>query len=172
VISLLQAALNGDNEPLERTAQVLGLDEAILPIIAHNCLKPFLHAWQKTMAPLVDVSAWQKGHCPFCGSPPILAELRGPQRARYLRCGLCGADWPFVRLQCAFCGNLEHQSLGILQLEQDPELVSIQQCAVCHAYLKMVVTLEPIAADLLPLADLSTVSLDIIAAKHGFSRPG
>ena len=36
---------------------------------------------------------WSEGYCPLCGAWPALAEVRGIERSRYLRCGRCGAEW-------------------------------------------------------------------------------
>jgi FdhE protein len=169
---LLRQYMDGDCSSIENTASRLGMDGARLQVILQNTLKPFLHVWREALMPGVDVSTWQKGDCPFCGSLPLLAELRGPERARHLRCGLCGADWPFPRLQCVTCGNTEAASLGILQPEGGLQRISVQTCRVCHGFLKMVISVDPIPADLLPVEDLATLSLELIAGSRGYVRPG
>src|ERR1035438_5025883 len=47
------------------------------------------------------------GHCPACGSAPIVSfrkELPDSNgAARYLVCGLCGTEWAFNRIRCPSC---------------------------------------------------------------------
>jgi FdhE protein len=88
-----------------------------------------------------------------------------------LRCGLCGAGWSYPRLQCAFCANTQHQSLGYLSVDGEEEKYRLQTCEVCRGYLKVVVTFDPIPVDLLPLEDLATLHLDLIAVERQYVRP-
>jgi formate dehydrogenase accessory protein FdhE len=171
LVALMDALLNGNSEPLERTAYELNVDAALLRVIVQNCLKPFLYAWAEELGPQVDLAGWDLGSCPICGGPALLAELRGPARARFLRCGQCGADWPFGRLQCAHCENMDTRKLGLLHPEGKTERWSVQTCAACHAYLKMMVTMEPVRPELLLVEDLASMTLDLIAGKYGYLRP-
>ena len=168
----IDEVMGGEFNWAQKTAPIPGMDGSRLRAILQNCLKPYLHAWREALMPGVDTSGWQKGICPFCGSLPLLAELRGPQRARSLRCGLCGADWRFNRLQCAHCGCTDTRSLAILAPEGELQRASIQACSECRAYLKMVITVDPIPARFLPVEDLATLSLDLIAGNFGYTRPG
>jgi FdhE protein len=133
-------------------------------------MKPSLHTWTAALSPQVDLSAWMHGSCPFCGSLPALAVLRGPQRARYLRCAMCGAEWPFNRLQCAGCESSDARSLGLMWVDGGAESQSVQTCESCHSYLKMLTILEPFSTSLLPVLDLETIRLDLLASQRGYHR--
>ncbi len=169
LLSLINASVCGDAGYLENMAKNLGMDFLLLQVVVQNCLKPYLHVWREGLA-VIDISKWKKGKCPFCGNWPALAELQGPQRARHLRCGLCGADWPYNRLQCVYCGTTDIKSLGLIQVGGSPLRLSIQTCEACHGFVKTVVALEAAHPDLLPVEDLETLSLDLIASEKGYRR--
>ena len=109
------------------------------------------------------------GCCPFCGSPPGLAQLERQEGKRILFCSLCGQSWEFARLKCPFCGSQE--KLGTLFLDQtDPR--SIETCDQCKSYLKTVDGRKlPEAEVVVPLVETTaTVHLDMIAEKQGYAR--
>jgi FdhE protein len=182
--SLRQAAIRGDlgllpvfysllwadQDPLEKLSQSVRLDLPLMRSIVRNCLRPFLRVWSAGLASQVDVTAWGRGTCPFCGGAPALAELRGSTPERFLRCSLCGAGWPFGRWVCPNCGNAEAGSKGSICSKSEPDRVSAQACDRCHTYLKTIVTDEPIPAYLLPIADLETADLDVLAVDKGYRR--
>jgi len=58
--------------------------------IAQLAAMPLLHSLRREHP---TSSSWEHGHCPLCGDWPTLAELRGLERERHLRCGRCGSDW-------------------------------------------------------------------------------
>jgi FdhE protein len=104
-----------------------------------------------------------------CGSSPSLSEIQGKEGARRLRCGLCGAGWRYPHLKCAFCQNGDYKLLSNLTVEGEEEQYRIVACEVCHGYIKVVKTFEPIPVDMLPVHDLATLHLDLIAAEHGYT---
>jgi FdhE protein len=172
LVTLMDALLTGSTEPLARAARQLDLDPVLLRVVVDNCLKPFLMVWAGQLAEKVDVTQWRRGWCPFCGGAPLFAELHGPERARSLRCGRCGADWPFNQLKCVHCGTTDLCSLGVLQLDSHTERGSVQTCSACHTYIKMLVTSEPTCPEQLMVEDLSSITLDWIAGQYGYTRPG
>jgi FdhE protein len=115
--------------------------------------------------------SWPHGYCPICASWPILAERRGLDRTRRLRCGRCGGDWPVEWLCCIYCGERDHQRLGSLVPEDREETLIVETCASCRGYLKSVATLQQIPPFALLLQDLETVELDLVALDRGYSRP-
>ncbi len=171
LLSILVALLNGAAEPIALTARDLDLDLPLLRVVTGHCLKPFLTVWAEQLSPQLNLSHWDHGACPLCGSSPLFAELRGPERARFLRCAQCAAAWPYNRLQCVHCGATNSHLLGLLQPEGRVERASVQTCANCRSYIKQIIAPDPIPPDLLLVEDLSTLALDWIATQHGFSRP-
>ena len=115
--------------------------------------------------------AWQRGYCPVCGSWPSMAELRGIQRERRLRCGCCGSDWLLPVLRCTYCDETDHKKLGFLSSDGNDHGVRVETCATCNGYLKSVTTLGALPFAALAAKDLETVPFDIAAADRGFTRP-
>jgi hypothetical protein len=74
------------------------------------------------------------------------------------------------RLECAFCGNDDHRSLGYLQGEREPRF-RVEICERCRGYLKSANAFESSPAEYLVLDDLASVHLDIAALERGYSRP-
>ncbi len=159
----------GDWRRLELIAAGLQLDPELLRLLAQNSLKPALRVWAQGLKN-VDLDDWRRGQCPLCGSPPLLAEIQGKEGERRLRCGSCGASWHYPRLQCAFCANHDHKSLGYISVEGEEEKYRLQTCEACRGYLKIVVTYDPIPVDQLPVEDLATLHLDVIANEREYMR--
>ncbi|MGQ0605176.1 MAG: formate dehydrogenase accessory protein FdhE, partial [Anaerolineales bacterium] len=154
----------------ELAASVLKLDAGLLRLLAENSLRPAFRAWAKSLRGL-DFDHWLRGQCPVCGGAPLLSEIQGKEGARRLRCGMCGSGWYYPRLRCAFCDNKDHHQLGYITVEGEEAKYSVQTCAVCRNYLKVVVTFDPIPVDMLVVENLATLHLDVIAEKRGYIRP-
>ena len=168
--ALLEAAINQDGERLGGMAVALGVDRDALAAVAQLAAMPLLQACRRRLAAAVSPN-WSAGYCPVCGAWPAMAESRGLERARRLRCGRCGADWGMVSLRCPFCGTTDHQQLATLVSETDGEARRVETCAHCRGYLKTVATLRPWAGDEIGLADLATVDLDLAALERTYARP-
>jgi len=168
--TLLPCIAAGDQGPVASAAQCLHLNAGFFWTLAQNALKPALHSWRRQLAPLLEGIPWNRGCCPVCGSGPILGELQGNHLGKHLRCGQCGADWPFPRLQCLYCGNEDHHTLGYLYEEPRREKMMVAVCNQCRGYLKVIVSFTPTPPQLLPVEDLATLHLDYIAEKHEYAR--
>jgi FdhE protein len=166
------AVASGNEHQLEIAASHWQLDPGLLRVLAENSLKPAFRAWAESLSQLVDLRDWLRlgRGCPLCANLPTLSEIQGKEGERRLRCGRCGAGWYYPRLRCAFCRTEGHKTLGYLALEGEEEKYRLQTCDLCHGYLKMVVTYDPIPVELLSIEDLATLHLDDIAKERGFSR--
>ena len=160
----------GDGRRLELTAVGLTLDPELLCALAQYSLKPVFQACAQELQKVVGFDCWQRGRCPVCGSSPSLSEIQAQAGARRLRCGLCGAGWRYPHLQCAFCQNEDYKLLSYFSVEGEEDRYQLQACDVCRGYIKIVQTFEPISVDLLPVQDLATLHLDLIAADHDYTR--
>src|SRR5262249_48658671 len=100
---------------------------------------------------------------------PLLAELRGLEQLRFLRCGLCGTEWEYPRLQCPFCGTRDHQVLGYFHMEGEEAKYRAATCDACRGYVKTVSTLAALSGARLLVADLATLHLDLAAADRGYT---
>jgi len=170
LLAVLGALASGDWRRIELTLVGLKLDPELLKMLAQNSLKPSLRAWMQGLKDSVDVDGWQRGQCPFCGSPPVFAEIQGKEGARRLRCAMCGGDWPYPRLQCAFCSTEDYKQLGYISIEGEEEKYRLQTCEKCRGYLKVIVTFDPTPVDQLSIEDLATLHLDLIASEREFTR--
>ncbi len=115
---------------------------------------------------------WSRGYCFFCGAWASLAESRGIDRSRHLRCGRCGADWVAPPLRCVYCSEADHTKLGFLEPQGELQTRKVETCATCRGYLKSVATLTPLSIVELLLCDVETVELDLAALERGYRRPG
>ncbi|MCC7414345.1 MAG: formate dehydrogenase accessory protein FdhE [Gammaproteobacteria bacterium] len=164
------AGLNGDED---RLAELVGDEETeagLFRAIADLLPMPFLHACRAQWSSALPRD-WSHGHCPVCGRWPALAELCGVERARYLRCGGCGAAWRIHGLSCAYCSLTDHAELGSLVVEQRGAAAAIEVCNRCRGYLKTFTRLQASAPTQILLDDLASVELDLAAADRDYRRP-
>jgi FdhE protein len=144
-----------------------GLGATVLRFTLFSALVPV----STGLAPLREGVGWQHGFCPVCGSWPLLGEFRGLEQTRYLRCGLCAAEWEVARLFCAFCGNRDHNLLGFIHVEGEETSYRAATCDGCHGYVKMLATLSALPPLQLLVADVATLHLDLAAGERGYANP-
>jgi FdhE protein len=168
--TLALEALAGRADAIRERAGRLGLDGNLLCTVLRFSLLPALERLAAQLAPLRAAAPWGRGHCPTCGSWPLLGEYRGLDQTRLLRCGLCATAWTIDRLLCPFCGSREHEDLGYLYVEGD-EHKRAATCESCRCYVKMLATLTAIPPIELPIHDLATVHLDMVALERGYTTP-
>jgi FdhE protein len=170
--AFLEAAVNADGGRLEAIARPLDADPDALAAVAALAVMPLLQALRRRFGPLEAVDPrWHEGHCPICGGWPHLAEQRGLERTRRLRCARCGSDWVQPGIRCPYCGVVGHEARAGLVSEQDGEARKVETCSACRGYLKSVSTLRAWAGDEVTLTDLATVDLDLVALEREFERP-
>jgi FdhE protein len=125
-------------------------------------LLPALARFAEPLAPLFLGISWTRGDCPNCGQIGTLAESRGLEQRRFLRCGLCAGEWPGDRLRCSFCGETDPQALHYRFVEGDRDRHRLALCDRCGGGLKVVSTLMPLSPPGMLVAELDTVHLDLI----------
>jgi FdhE protein len=173
---LLESGLEQDGARLSALAVRLGVEPEALAAVGSVAAVPLLRACTERWRERVP-AAWEHGYCPICGAWPTLAEARGLDRARRLRCGRCAADWPFAWLRCAYCGCDDHERVGSLVVvgsegaEARHQRMSLETCGNCRGYLKSITTLGATPADEVALLDLATVDLDVAVLGQGYRRP-
>jgi FdhE protein len=165
---LLVEVLAGRPEGIHQRAESLGLDPALTAMVLRLTLYPVLARWAAALAPLRQGAPWERGYCPTCGSWPLLAEFRGLEQLRFLRCGLCASAWEFPRLLCAFCGNRDHRQLGYFHAAGEESSRRAATCDACGGYVKTLTTLAALSEPALLVADLATLHLDLAAAERGY----
>ena len=165
--AVLEAAIAADRKRLDALADAAGADrDAFVPVAAVTAM-PLLHACARRWSPLVKAD-WDHGYCPICGAWPALAETRGLERERRLRCTRCGGDWRTEWFRCPFCGNCDRLRLGAFVPEATAETRKAETCAACRRYVKTVTTLTATPAPEVAIQDLATVDLDVCALAHGY----
>ena len=129
-------------------------------------LFPTLVALNAALAALRMGLSWRRGYCPTCGSWPLLAEFRGLEQDRWLRCGLCASEWEFPRLACPFCDNHDHHTLEFVHVEGEEGRYRATTCGVCRGYVKTTATLAALSPLRLLVADAATLHLDLAMAER------
>jgi FdhE protein len=169
-VELVTAAVRQDSAELGALAAAAGVDGAALGSIAHLATVPLLHSCSRLLEDRLP-PFWPDGYCPVCAAWPLLAERRGLDRTRQLRCGRCAVEWQIQWLCCVYCGERDHRRLGSLVPEEGGEVLKVEICHTCGGYLKSVATLQRIPTIELLLRDLETVELDLVAVDRGYGRP-
>jgi FdhE protein len=169
-VQLFRAALAQNSRKLERIALDCGADAKAFQSVAELLPIPFLQACGRLWSNAAFES-WTEGYCPLCGAWPALAEVRGIERARYLRCGRCGKEWQAHALRCLFCNTDDHEQLVSLVPQNGASARAIEGCKRCSGYLKSFTRLQGIDALEVMLDDLASVDLDIAAVEQGYRRP-
>jgi FdhE protein len=169
-LSLILLGVERDSETADVLASRLAIPADIVVVLAQLSSLPLLLNAAKTLDS--DASrTWQRGYCPVCGAWPSMAEMRGIQRERRMRCGCCGSDWLLPVLRCAFCDEIDHQKLGFLLNEEGAHHVRVETCSNCRGYLKTLTTLGSLPFATLAMKDVSTIAYDLAAQDRGYVRP-
>ena len=189
-----------DNQAVQRLSGLLrsGLDAAAAPFIAAALQVHWTRevlAWHEAN-PGVALPRVDEGRsCPCCGSLPVASLVRigsSDSGNRYLVCGLCQAQWHWVRIRCTHCGGTAGiQYFGLSASDGDTgatasdaaddpgrgeegqpgSAVQIETCDSCQHYLKIVDRSRDHRVE--PLADdLGSLSLDLLASEAGWQRHG
>jgi FdhE protein len=166
--ALLNEVLAGRPEAVQGRAEALQLEASLTATVLRLTAFPILASIAGGLAELHRAHQWDQGYCPVCGSWPLLAELRGLEQNRFLRCSLCASDWHFPRLRCPFCDNRDHRQLGYFYVEGEENRCRAATCDACSGYVKTVATLAPLAGPQLLITDLVTLHLDLAAGDRGY----
>jgi len=161
----MKAALASDFKVMGATAKALNIDPPVLAVLLGLSLRPALSAIAQIVLEHLDLSLWHHGHCPVCGSAPRMADLSGEGGKRRLHCSLCETAWPYPRLRCPFCENDNREDLSYLRAKNE-EGLRVDLCNRCGNYLKTIDLREFPGPVILPLDDVATLHLDIIADKN------
>jgi FdhE protein len=165
----LSKAVEGDRGYLSRVAGEEEIDQGVMNFLLYTTIKPFVEAVASHLRDEVDEDLWDKGCCPICGSQPLMGELRGEEGRRIWMCSFCGSQWRGKRMVCPFCENADHRTLRYFYTEKE-KAYRIDVCDKCKRYVKTVDTRQLAHEIFLPVEDLATLHLDILAADKGFKR--
>ena len=169
-LDILAAAIGHDSTALDALAIVHELEPGAFGAVAELAALCVLQQCGREIVPHIPPH-WPDGYCPVCGAWPTLAERRGLDRSRRLRCGRCAADWEVPWLYCIYCGERNHNRLGSLATDARGEQDKVETCATCRGYLKSLPSLQGFSPLELLLHDLETVELDLVALDRDYRRP-
>jgi len=99
---LLKRLLAGDSRLLQSVCEKENVDAHAAEFILRLSLHPSLTYASRSVSK-IDLSQWSFGHCPVCGSLPILSELPKGKSGRRLYCAMCETSWAYPRFRCPFC---------------------------------------------------------------------
>ncbi len=163
--------LQHEMEPWEEWLDINSeADTASILFLARSAIRPSIEASAQSLLQTHGLpTTWHRGYCPVCGSLPSLLYLEA-EGARKAFCSWCSTRWDLHRLQCPYCDNRYHESLGYIGVEEQPQN-RITYCNLCKFYFKQIDTRELAYAPYLPLEEWTTLHLDIIARKEGWLQP-
>ena len=137
----------------------LGIEAEFFRSVLRFGLLPSLAEITKTSTAPTE---WPSASCPYCGSQAALAESRGLETSRFLRCGLCAGDWPAPRLGCPECGERDSDRCRILFVEGEENARRLVLCESCGLRLKVVSTLRPLSPPSIAVVELEAIHLDFL----------
>jgi FdhE protein len=168
---VFKKAIAEDHEYLVDRSDRLSLQQkGLLLFLAENSLHPIFEAYAEKLKDYVDQERWWRGYCPICGSKPVMAELVGPEKKKFLICSCCGYEWRYKRTQCPFCGNEERSQFKYFFIEDEGRAYRVETCQKCKKYIKTVDTEELDEAFFPAVEDMGTLYLDVLAKKEGYNR--
>lgn len=167
-LDLFTGLLQSDDRLLQDTAAAIGAEGSALAFLAYHSLQPSLELCAVQLATYLDTAAvWHKGHCPVCGSRPGLAVLDAEGR-RSLYCSFCRHQWRTPRIFCANCENTRSGELHYFFSEGEKDL-RVDVCDRCRHYIKSIDQRAAARPVYLPLEQIASLHLDMIAADKGYS---
>ncbi|UCD86853.1 MAG: formate dehydrogenase accessory protein FdhE [Desulfobacterales bacterium] len=167
---LFQKAAAEDREYMADVSGRLKLQEGLLFFLAENSLQPIFETYAEKLKDYVDMEHWWRSYCPICGSKPVMAELIGRERKKFLICSCCGYEWRFMRTKCPFCENDERRKFKYFFTEKEGRAYRVETCQKCKKYIKTVDTEETDEEVIPAVEDIGTLYLDAIAREEGYTR--
>lgn len=165
-----QAFLQHEWEPWDEWLDWEAVDIPSLLFLARSCIRPSIECTARELTSKFPLpGSWLKGYCPVCGSLPSLLYLAG-EGERHGYCSWCSTDWGLHRLQCPYCDNRLHDSLGYLYIEEEPAY-QVQYCRLCKTYFKQIDTRARLYPPYFPLEEWTTLHLDLLAQRAGWQQP-
>lgn len=166
-----QRSLRGlieDGELIEKMAGQLEMEHPVLNLYIHFAFLPFIRKYAELLQSHLDSKNWLRGYCPICGREPLIAGLEGDLGQKWLLCSLCHTMWLYKRLTCPFCANEDQSSLKYFTVD-DEGTHRVDVCDKCKRYIKTVDSRKLHTPRNLFVEALSTLALDLVAEKEGYS---
>ncbi len=167
---LFEKLVTDSRAPMKALSKEIEVQAEVLSFLAYSSVTPSIKEYvRQLLGNDPKTASWSKGDCPVCGSAPGLAIL-GEKGNRILVCHFCRHKWTVQRIFCPFCENREQKTLQYFYNEDEPEY-RVDTCNRCHAYLKTVDVRRVDRIMHLPLEEVATLHLDLLAREKGFKPP-
>lgn len=154
------AANRGAGHPAEAPAE----RETVGQVFALTA-RPFLARTVETLHQRVNLAAWTRPYCPFCGGEAELAILLRPGETR-LACGRCTGVWPFPEHACPHCDNrLPGYQTSYASRDGLYRLIG---CDACRRYIKAFDARTAGRPFMLDVDTVATLPLDAAALQRGY----
>jgi hypothetical protein len=127
--------------------------------------RPFLSRPVELIQHRIELSAWHRPYCPFCGGEPEMAVIT-PAADRRMICGRCTGVWPFPPLECPFCGNDERRR--IKSFASRDGRYRLYACDTCRRYVKAYDARTADRPVMLSVDSIATLPLDAAAIQKGY----
>jgi FdhE protein len=164
-------ALEDLNKGVPGTATESTPEQKAVKFALIHISRPFVAKRAETLEPFMNGLFWERGYCPVCGSLPELSILREKEGRRWLKCGFCGHEWPFMRLACPYCETQEGGYAEILFIEER-EQERLDLCLHCRKYVGELDLRAAVKEPALDAASLGLLHLDALAQQKGFQPMG
>ncbi|WP_411255111.1 formate dehydrogenase accessory protein FdhE [Neobacillus niacini] len=150
-------------------AEENGIDEWVPQFLAETALRPYLRLTAEKVQHEITHAAFGAG-CPVCGEPARLAVLEDEGK-KVMTCPRCLAHWHSKRIECAHCGNDDHNTIQFITIEGDASS-QIQVCEKCTGYIKVIDTRQYLEKPSAAMLDLNSIHLDFVAQEQGYQAVG
>jgi hypothetical protein len=172
--SLLSVSLARNQKAIRTSSVHMGLAPDLVWLVgelgscplAHHLQVQLLERGGRVLTP--SFQDWDRGYCPFCGSWPAFIESLAGLRA--LRCSYCALAWTLQSVRCIYCRNTRESFVSVA-LDATGRRRSVELCAECGNYTKVIGTGDPVPFPLLAIEDLASMDLDEAAMMRKYRRP-
>lgn len=169
--SAMDAHLAGDDRFFQTVGSLTPQTPRFIGFLVQAAMSPGLEILgERIYARFPKDRTWTHGHCPVCGSPPLMSRLLGKEGARHLTCSFCHVEYRARRLMCPYCGEDDAKKLDYFTTPDEPGY-RVDTCSTCKQYIKTTDFRNFDRPSQPLLDDLESLALDIAVQKRGFSRP-
>jgi FdhE protein len=165
--ALYSRLIAGDEDHLASEAARIEVEPQALAFLSHLSLQPSVDQCAVQLSTYLDSAVVaHRGLCPLCGRAPGMAVLETEGR-RWLVCSFCRHQWRVPRIFCTACENTQAAELHYLFAEAEKDL-RVDVCERCRRYLKTVDSREVDRPLFIPLEQVASLHLDMVAAEKGY----
>ena len=167
----VQAFVENNTRKINAFAARTGTEPDIFRFALAQIAQPFKEIQARAFSSLLEDHPWPHGHCPMCGSFPVIAGLIGEGGNRWLQCSVCSHEWRFRRHTCPRCENNDDDSLEYVFDQDSPvkEEERVNVCKVCNTYLLTIDLRRHIDPVNMDVAAMGMIGLEVQAQEKGYS---